>query len=173
IAGCTLALPVETLSAWRDHALPEAEMQRIAQHSTTCVACRTRLAEYDAVARVLKALTIPEPLGGYGRNPRLRAESGGRHLRIRLGVVPPGGLGAVAAALLIAVLAVALFARLALRTAQPTIISGSFSYVYVTLDNALSHPTSIVAGSDGNLWFTESGADSATASGTPVAIGRL
>src|SRR5262245_49329511 len=107
IAGCTLDLSVETLSAWRDRALPEAEMQRIAQHSSTCVACRTRLAEYDAMAHALKTLTIPEPLGGYGRNPRLRAASGGRHRRMQLSVVPPSGLGAVAAALLIAVLAVA------------------------------------------------------------------
>src|SRR5262249_11437161 len=120
------------------------------------------LAEYDAVARALKTLAIPEPFGGYGRNPRLRVEHAGRSTGTRLRFVPPMSLGAVAAVLLIALFA-ALFNRLTTRPATPT-ISGTFTYV--ALDNPQSHPTSIVAGPDGKLWFTESGSSA-------NAIGRL
>jgi hypothetical protein len=70
IAGCTLALPIDTLSAWRDGALLAAEMAQVDAHLPGCAACRARLAEYDAVAHALRLLAVPEPVGGYGHNPR-------------------------------------------------------------------------------------------------------
>jgi hypothetical protein len=70
ITGCTLALLTDTLSAWRDGALPPADSEQVDAHLPTCAACRARLAEYDAVAHALRLLAVPEPVGGYGRNPR-------------------------------------------------------------------------------------------------------
>jgi hypothetical protein len=72
IAGCTLDLPTDTLSAWRDRALSVDEAERVGAHVPGCAACRTRLAEYEAVAHALRALAVPEPVGGYGHNPRRR-----------------------------------------------------------------------------------------------------
>ena len=70
ITGCVLDLPTDTLSAWRDRALSPHEAERVGAHLPTCTACQTRLAEYEAVAQALRLLAVPEPVKGYGRNPR-------------------------------------------------------------------------------------------------------
>lgn len=99
ILGCALALSPAVLSAWRDDALPGAEAARVAAHIPTCAACQVRLADYDELARGLAAIRVPEPVGGYGRNPRTRAGNIGNRGR---GPKLVGGLGALAAVALLA-----------------------------------------------------------------------
>ncbi len=161
IPGCAFNLPVETLSAWRDRALPDAEARRVAAHVASCPACRQRLAEYDAVTRALKTLTVPEPVGGYGRNPRLRTDHAGSRVWARLRRVPPGGLGAVAAALLIAVLFGGLYSLFRIERGPATIRADAFALTDPTL--TLGH---ITPGPGGNLYFTAGGKQS-------NAIGRI
>src|SRR5262249_19122051 len=121
IMGCVANLEVETLSAWRDQALPEPEAQRVAEHLPACDACRQRLSEYEAVARALRTLSIPEPISGYGHNPRLRREHARSSARPRGQYTTPRNLGAIAAVLLLAVLAGALFQQL--RSSRPQVSS--------------------------------------------------
>jgi virginiamycin B lyase len=64
-------------------------------------------------------------------------------------------LAAAAAALLVVALAATLFRGAAPNPASPG-ISGAFTYF--SLPSAASHPTAIVFGPDGALWFTEAGA---------------
>jgi virginiamycin B lyase len=108
IPGCALGVSVHTLSAWRDLALPAQEQERMRAHIAGCASCQRRLAQYDAVARALRILPTPEPVGGYGRNPRLTQHSPGRVLRwsrLRLRNGPPMSLNSLAAILIIALLA--------------------------------------------------------------------
>lgn len=60
-APCALALPIETLSAWRDTALRQAELRRVGEHVNTCVACQTRLAAFDEIAALLRGEPLFEP----------------------------------------------------------------------------------------------------------------
>jgi uncharacterized protein DUF4232/putative zinc finger protein len=118
IPACALRLSAGTLSAWRDGALEPTEARRVEAHVTECVACRTRLAEYDAVATALRAIPEPAPDGGYSRNPRMLVPSAPttraartyfpRASRVRAG----GGLGALAAVLLLTFGFAALFSHL-------------------------------------------------------------
>ena len=108
IPGCALGVSVQTLSAWRDQALPAQEQERIGIHITGCASCQRRLSQYDAVARALKTLPTLEPSGGYGRNPRLTEHSPERILRwsrLRLRNGPPMSPNSLAAILIIALLA--------------------------------------------------------------------
>jgi YVTN family beta-propeller protein len=108
IPGCSLGVAVQTLSAWRDQALPAQEQERMRDHVVGCGSCQRRLAQYDAVARALQILPAPEPVGGYGRNPRLTEHSPQRILRwsrLRLRNEPPMSLNSLAAILIIALLA--------------------------------------------------------------------
>jgi YVTN family beta-propeller protein len=108
IPGCALGVSVQTLSAWRDQALPAQEQERMRVHIAECDSCQRRLAQYDAVARALKALPPPEPVGGYGRNPRLTEHSPQRALswnRLRRRNGPPLSLNSLAAVLIVALLA--------------------------------------------------------------------
>lgn len=98
LPGCALALTPATLSAWRDHALPEGEATRFSAHIPTCASCHARLAEYDALAHGLAAIRVPDPVGGYGRNPRRGNTTGTRGRGPKL----VGGLGALVAVALIA-----------------------------------------------------------------------
>jgi len=108
VPGCILEFSVATLSAWRDGALLPAEAQRLQAHIPDCAACRERLAEYDTIAYGLAAVRVPEPVGGYGRSPRAilaaHREHNGRH-PLRLA----GGLGALAAVVLLTLLFAQLF----------------------------------------------------------------
>jgi YVTN family beta-propeller protein len=108
IPGCALGVSVQTLSAWRDQALPAHEQERMRDHIAGCTSCQRRLAQYDAVAHALKTLPTPEPVGGYGRNPRLVEHSPQRILRwsrLRLRNGPPMSLNSLAAVLIVALLA--------------------------------------------------------------------
>lgn len=60
-APCALALPLETLSAWRDTALRQAELRRVGEHVNTCVACQSRLAAFDEIGALLRGQTLFEP----------------------------------------------------------------------------------------------------------------
>jgi virginiamycin B lyase len=151
IAGCPLNLAVDTLSSWRDNALPEGELRRIREHLSECLSCEQRLAEYDAVATALRRLSVPLPVGGYGRNPRLTA-------RIALDIPSarrlfhlPTMLETLAALLVISLLASAFIRLRAPESAAP----GAFATF--PLPTAHSRPTSLVVGPDGALWFTEVG----------------
>lgn len=72
LAGCTLRLSADDLSAWRDGALDDAAKARLDTHISECAACRTRIGEYDDIARALRAIPTPEPLHALGSNPRTR-----------------------------------------------------------------------------------------------------
>jgi anti-sigma factor RsiW len=60
-APCALALPLETLSAWHDTALRQAELRRVGEHVNTCVACQARLAAFDEIAALLRGEPLFEP----------------------------------------------------------------------------------------------------------------
>ncbi|HZC04563.1 MAG TPA: hypothetical protein VE338_02910 [Ktedonobacterales bacterium] len=134
---CSLGLSPDDLSAWRDHALSANDERRIADHIGSCQACQRTVAGHEALAAALRAERSPAP---DPRNwPQLQARIGGdnRHRRAahRLPARPArrpalwGGLGAVAAVLLISTLFFRLFSRQAdLRGASshvttPTIIA--------------------------------------------------
>jgi photosystem II stability/assembly factor-like uncharacterized protein len=76
IEGCSLALDPLTLSAWRDGALDADEMRRVGAHVAGCDACQALLAQYDAIGGTLRAVRVPEPIGGYGQVPALPARRG-------------------------------------------------------------------------------------------------
>jgi YVTN family beta-propeller protein len=108
IPGCALGVSVQALSAWRDQALSAVEQERMRVHIAGCASCQRRLAQYDAVARALKTVPTPEPVGGYGRNPRLmdsRSQNVLRWGRLRLRNGPPISLNSLAAILVVALLA--------------------------------------------------------------------
>lgn len=117
IPACALRLRAGTLSAWRDGALEPDEARHVEIHIGECAACRARLAEYDALATALRAIPEPAPDGGYGRNPRLLAPSAPttRAARTRFPLASRvragGGLGALAAVLLLALGFAAIFSH--------------------------------------------------------------
>lgn len=104
IPSCTLSLPVETLSAWHDGALDAAETQRVGAHAETCPGCRARLAAYERAGRALRMQQPPEPGDQLWRDvqhsfiavPRDPETTRGRRRLL-------GGMGALAAVLLLAV----------------------------------------------------------------------
>ncbi|HEV7129324.1 MAG TPA: hypothetical protein VGN32_17960 [Ktedonobacterales bacterium] len=129
--ACADGISTVTLSAWRDDRLSLARASRLVVHLAQCAACQARLAEYDALAQLLRAQTVPGP------DTRLRRTLRARIARIERTAAPRwprplllaprvrrllGAVGAIAAALLL----VAGFARLLganplLRaTGQPT-----------------------------------------------------
>jgi len=62
-APCVLGVGIETLSALRDNALtlPNAEIERLWSHISTCGACQARLASFDRVAKALRRQRDLEP----------------------------------------------------------------------------------------------------------------
>jgi virginiamycin B lyase len=107
IPDCRLGVSVQTLSAWRDHALPIQDQEQLRVHIAGCIGCQRRLADYDGVARALKTMPTPEPVGGYGHNPRLTWQSPQTMLRwsrLRIRNGPPMSLNALAAILIVALL---------------------------------------------------------------------
>jgi hypothetical protein len=56
---CEHGIPARALSAWRDGDLPADEARRVADHVTACPASQTRLADYDALIRALRAQPVP------------------------------------------------------------------------------------------------------------------
>src|SRR5258708_16399507 len=59
--ACTANVEGATLSAWRDGALPPADLERVHAHVTGCSACQARLAQYDELARMLQRQRQLEP----------------------------------------------------------------------------------------------------------------
>jgi hypothetical protein len=134
IPGCAEQRTATTLSAWRDgildSSLDSSEAHHLEAHLAGCAACRARLAEYDDLADRLRAIPAPAPVGGYGRNPRLRSSSRRtwpraffpRSASQRLRVA--GGLGAMAAVLLLALAFTQLFSGIrgapTVRTSTPS-----------------------------------------------------
>ncbi|HLZ25214.1 MAG TPA: zf-HC2 domain-containing protein [Ktedonobacterales bacterium] len=117
IPVCAEGQTAASLSEWRDGALSPAEAERLRQHIESCAACQSRLAEYDAIADGLRAIHVPDPIGGYGRNPRLSPASVRPRSRLPLPSLTAtprlrlaGSLGAVAAVLLIALAFAQVFA---------------------------------------------------------------
>jgi YVTN family beta-propeller protein len=108
IPGCALGVSIQTLSAWRDQALPAQEQDRMRGHIAGCASCKRRLAQYDAVARALRILPTPEPVGGYGHNPR-HTDRGPENIsgwsRLRIQRTPPLSLNSLAAILIVALIA--------------------------------------------------------------------
>jgi hypothetical protein len=58
--SCALGLRRETLSAWRDRLLPEAEAERIALHVTNCAACQHHLTQFTQIATALQQQPAPD-----------------------------------------------------------------------------------------------------------------
>jgi streptogramin lyase len=161
--------------------LPDGEAAATRTHVMTCAWCQLQLRDYDFLRDALRRLDSTEAPDGRAPpsyRPLTREElhaafqedsTSPRHPTRSAAVPVPAraldaigrdgrfpSLTAVAATLLIVVLAAVLFRGAALRPASPR-ISGTFTFV--ALPSAASHPTSIVFGPDGHLWFTESGAD--------------
>jgi virginiamycin B lyase len=151
VTGCPLNLSVETLSAWRDHALPPADLQRIREHLAECPSCEKRLADYDTVASALRRLRVPLPIGGYGRNPRLTGNVALQQPAARRSFRLPALLETLAAVLVIALLGGLL---ISLRSSGTGSL-GAFATYH--LPNTNSRPTSILAAPDGAIWFAEAG----------------
>jgi streptogramin lyase len=158
VAGCPLNLSVETLSAWRDHALPPDDLRRIREHLAECPSCERRLAEYDAVASALRRLSVPQPIGGYGRNPRLTGHIALHEPAARRSFHLPTMLETLAAVLVIGLLA-GMFINL-----RSSGLEAPGAFATYRLPAANSRPTSILAAPDGAIWFTEAGGS---------AIGRI
>lgn len=106
LAGCALSLSPDDLSARRDGALDAATKARLDTHISGCRACRARVREYDDIAQALRAIPAPEPLYGFGRDPRSHDTTAAEqftpaHPAIRRQRTL-GSLGAVAAVVLLA-----------------------------------------------------------------------
>jgi putative zinc finger protein len=118
VVGCTERLGVNTLNAWHDGVLDPAQAQHFTRHLRGCAACQARLGEYGELAVALRSIQTPNPMYGYGHNPRLRAQAQAGHRdrashRARLRLV--SGLGTVAAVLLVALAFAQIFAAMGRR----------------------------------------------------------
>ncbi len=115
---CPLGITPDDLSAWRDHALPSDEEQRITTHIATCPACQRIIAADDALAATLVADQPPAPDAQNWQRLQARiaantpSTAAQRHAPRR---ALWSGLAAAAAVLLISALFMQLFGQLALR----------------------------------------------------------
>lgn len=101
---CALGLSRETLSAWRDRLLPEADAQRIALHVTDCAACQRRLAQFAQIAATIQRQPAPDLRAQTWRGIQARlAQKEHRPMRIPRAAAF-GGIGAIALVALIVVL---------------------------------------------------------------------
>ncbi len=124
LAGCALRLSADDLSSWRDGALDDAAKARLDTHIPECAACRARIGEYDDIAQALRAVPTPEPLHGFGHNPRTRGTTAAerqphphpaiRHRRAF------SSLGAVAAVALLVLAFAQIFGRLGVQSPSVT-----------------------------------------------------
>jgi hypothetical protein len=115
-SSCTLGLSERTLSAWHDEALDPVETRRIHTHLASCRVCRARLAGFDALGDAIRAQRSPLPDDRLRRGIQARIAQGERPSRLwlrapayRSGRVW-GGLGTVAAVVLVAVAFAQVFA---------------------------------------------------------------
>ncbi|HEX8982865.1 MAG TPA: hypothetical protein VF792_08860 [Ktedonobacterales bacterium] len=145
LTGCSLGLSSDDLSAWRDNVLDAAANARMTAHITTCDACQTHIAAYDAIAQGLRAIPTPAPPGGYGRNPRLHAATRrARHsaLRTRRARHPAlratralSGLGAIAAVILLTLAFTQVFGLLGGQKPRPAATATLAPYPTATATN--------------------------------------
>ncbi|HEY7833245.1 MAG TPA: zf-HC2 domain-containing protein [Ktedonobacterales bacterium] len=124
---CPAGVTAETLSAWRDDALPAAAAGRLTAHLAGCAACQARLVRYANLAAALRAQPPPGPDGRLSAAVRARVRGERRVPRVawlarggRLWRGGIGGLGALAAALLLVAGFAQLFRATATRTGQPS-----------------------------------------------------
>lgn len=134
--ACPLGLSADDLSAWRDHALPATAAERISAHASGCLACQRIIAAHEALAAAAQTEEAPAPdprawpqlqariaAAQHGRAPASPALSRARRPAVW------GGLGAVAAVLLLSALFIHLFAQQALvrggssHTATATVLA--------------------------------------------------
>ncbi|HKD75169.1 MAG TPA: hypothetical protein VKB76_06720, partial [Ktedonobacterales bacterium] len=99
---CALSLSRETLSAWRDHLLLEADAQRIALHVSDCVACQYQLTQFAQIAAAVQRQRVPDLRAQIWRGIQVQLETTKRagfprNLNLR-------GVGAAVAAVLVATL---------------------------------------------------------------------
>lgn len=116
---CMLGLARADVAAWHDGALDAPAAEQLAAHVATCAACQAHLADFERAERLVRDERVPEP------DPRLwealRAASARRAARYAR--LPLGGLGAVAAVVLLALGFTFLFRMLGSRpvtTVAPT-----------------------------------------------------
>lgn len=126
LPSCALNISAETLSNYRDAALPHVERERIANHLHSCARCRDRLAGYERSAVAIRSERVPSADGRLWQGVRAGLDRRTSRPRVMRRVLLPSrqmwsGLGAVAAVLLIVVG----FARLLNRApAGPPVLNG-------------------------------------------------
>jgi hypothetical protein len=118
--ACAAGVTPDTLSAWRDGLLPDAQAAWMAMHTPTCPACGARLRDYEQIGAALRGQFIPhssaDPWPAMLR--RIERERRGRR---RTPTLPRwGGLGALVAAALLVALFAGLLAHQAARRPTPT-----------------------------------------------------
>jgi hypothetical protein len=100
---CLEGITSATLAAWRDGVLSTAEAERIAAHAPECPTCSAELATYDRLDAMLRRRQTPEPDGRLWQAVRDTMIGGRRRRHVDLRAPRlAGGLGAVAAVLLLA-----------------------------------------------------------------------
>jgi anti-sigma factor RsiW len=57
--ACAAGVTPDTLSAWRDGLLPDAQAAWLAAHTPTCPACGARLRDYEQIGAALRGQIIP------------------------------------------------------------------------------------------------------------------
>ncbi|MGH2502724.1 MAG: hypothetical protein ACRDID_09445, partial [Ktedonobacterales bacterium] len=143
--ACAAGVTPDTLSAWRDGLLPEAQASWLAAHTPTCPACGARLRDDEQIGAALRGQLIPrsaaDPWPAMLR--RIERERRGRW---RAPTLPRwGGLGALVAAVLLVALFAGLLAHQAARRPTPT----STATVEQTTPTATSAAWTVVPGYQG------------------------
>jgi hypothetical protein len=106
---CVLGITSETVSAWGDGLLDPAETRSLADHIQTCPACTAQLAVFAATQRAIRGQRLPDIQDQVWRRLRPRIDGSGRGQQMGRRNQVFGGLAAVAAVVLVALLAAALF----------------------------------------------------------------
>src|SRR5690348_4528084 len=137
IPPCQLHVSARTLSDYHDGALNAGEMERLRAHVGSCAACQRRLQSYDWLAREARALPLPADLGASIRHPQTLTAGHGRpraQMRLtqagRRRLATPAYLGPLAATLLVALVAGAIFTALRLGVGRP-VVSGALTTFYL------------------------------------------
>ncbi len=131
---CPENITSETLSAWSDGGLSEAEATRLRAHMLTCPACQERLRTFNAISQLMRGQRVPAapPVDIAAIRAGQRPQRAARRRLARLGARRAlwGGLGAAVAAALLIVAFSQVFTRLGhisptttvtpARTATPT-----------------------------------------------------
>jgi hypothetical protein len=103
-----LGITSETLSAWGDGLVDDAEARRLRDHVSSCRACQSQLAAFAATRRALVGQRLPDIQDQVWRSLRSRIAESGRSQQMSHRQQVFGGLAAVAAVVLVAFLAAVL-----------------------------------------------------------------